>query len=148
MYTDLMSPYTFSNELFRRLNHVLSNPTAGDPEWPFGSLASGELATNVWEDDNTFYVEMEVPGIKTEDIDLSLLGSELTIKINRNREKEEKDVQYLRRERVFGSTVRTITLPFDSSPKEMEATVEHGVLRIRFVKPEEVKARKIAITAK
>lgn len=148
MYTELMTPYTFSNELFRRLNYVLNSATGNETDWPFGAFSSGELATNVWEDGNAFYVEMEVPGAKKDDIDLSLLGSELTIKINRDREKEEKDAQYLRRERIFGTTVRTIALPFESSPKEMEATVEHGVLRIRFVKPEEVKARKIAITAK
>jgi HSP20 family molecular chaperone IbpA len=86
MYTEIMNPY--SRNLFRRLNQILSTPSVfGSPllehEWPFGSLSSGELMTNVREDDDAFYVEMEVPGVKPDDIDLSFIGNELTLKITR-----------------------------------------------------------------
>ncbi|MCL2348966.1 MAG: Hsp20/alpha crystallin family protein [Planctomycetaceae bacterium] len=144
MSMELMNPYSFSNDLFRRLEQFLSMPVENDwMHWPFGSLSSGELSTNVWEDKNAFYVEMEVPGVKTEEIDLSLIGTELSVKISRPMPKEE--VRYLRRERSFGNMVRTITLPMEMSPKEMDATIEEGVLCVRLQKPEAEKARKITI---
>ncbi|HBT75766.1 MAG TPA: hypothetical protein DEB39_02310 [Planctomycetaceae bacterium] len=146
MYTELMYPHPY--DLFRRLNRVLSMPSMAEGDWPFGSLSSGELATNVREDEDAFYVEMEVPGVKPEEIDLSLIGTELTLKINRPAPKDDKNVRYLRRERVFGNMVRTITLPMDSTPKEMDATVENGVLCVRLKKPEAAKVQKISVAAK
>ncbi|MCL2346769.1 MAG: Hsp20/alpha crystallin family protein [Planctomycetaceae bacterium] len=146
MSMKLINPYSFSNDLFRRLDQFLSMPTENDwGDWPFGSLSSGELSTNVWEDEDAFYVEMEVPGIKPEEIDLSLIGTELSVKISRPAPKEEKEVRYLRRERSFGNMVRTITLPMEMSPKEMNATIEEGVLCVRLQKPEVEKIRKITI---
>lgn len=149
MYMELMNPYASSNDLFRRLERLLSlAPETAGNEWPFGSLSSGELSTNVWEDENAFYVEMEVPGVKPEEVDLSLIGSELNVKINRSPMKGENEPRYLRRERMFGDTVRTITLPVESAPKEMNATIEQGVLRVRLQKPEAKKAQKITINPK
>ena len=146
MYTELMYPHSY--DLLRRLNRVLSMPSMLESQWPFGSLSTGELATNVREDDDAFYVEMEVPGVKPEDIDLSCIGTELTLKINRPAPKDDKGVRYLRRERVFGNMVRTITLPIESAPKEMEATIENGVLCVRLKKPEAAKVQKITVAAK
>ena len=146
MYAELMYPHSY--DLLRRLNRFLSMPSMLESQWPFGSLSTGELATNVREDDDAFYVEMEVPGVKPEEIDLSCIGTELTLKINRPVPKDDKGVRYLRRERVFGNMVRTITLPVDSAPKEMDATIENGVLCVRLKKPEAAKVQKITVAAK
>ena len=146
MYAELMYPH--SHDLLRRLNRVLSMPSMLESQWPFGSLSTGELATNVREDDDAFYVEMEVPGVKPEEIDLSCIGTELTLKINRPAPKDDKSVRSLRRERVFGNMVRTITLPIDSAPKEMDAAIENGVLCVRLKKPEAAKVQKITVAAK
>jgi len=146
MYAELMYPHSY--DLLRRLNRVLSMPSMLESQWPFGSLSTGELATNVREDDEAFYVEMEVPGVKPEEIDLSCIGTELTLKIARPAPKEEKNIRYLRRERVFGNMVRTITLPIDSAPKEMEASIENGILCVRLKKPEAAKVQKITVAAK
>ena len=146
MYAELRYPHAF--DLFQRLNRFLSASSMTEGDWPFGSLSTGELATNVREDDDAFYVEMEVPGVKPEQIDLSLMGTELTLKISRPAPTDEKNVRYLRRERVFGNMVRTITLPMDSVPKDMEATVENGILCVRFRKPEAAKVQKITVAAK
>ncbi|MDR2754341.1 MAG: Hsp20/alpha crystallin family protein [Planctomycetaceae bacterium] len=148
MYSELVYPYPFSRELFRRLNQFFSMPSLNESEGLFGSLSSGELATNVWEDEDAFYVEMEVPGIKPEEIDLSIIGTELQVKITGPHENESKNVRYLRRERTFGNTVRTITLPLDSAPKELDASIESGVLCVRLRKPEEAKVQKITVSPK
>jgi len=146
MYAELMYPH--SQDWLRRLNRLLSMPSMLESQWPFGSLSTGELATNVREDEDAFYVEMEVPGVKPEEIDLSFIGSELTLKISRPAPKEEKNVRYLRRERVFGNMVRTITLPMNSTPQEMEASIENGILCVRLKKPEAAKVQKISVAAK
>ncbi len=146
MYAQL--GYPVSPELIRRFNQWFSPLWEGDFENPFGSFSSGESATNVREDENAYYVEMEVPGVKTENIDLSLLGGELNIKIERPEPKDDENCTYLRRERKFGTTVRKITLPLDSPPKEIEASVELGVLTVTLKKPEAAKVQKIAIQPK
>ena len=146
MYTEIMYPHSY--DLFRRLNRLLSMPTAFEGDGLFGSLSTGELPTNVREDEDAFYVEMEVPGVKPEEIDLSFIGSELTLKINRPQPKEGGKVRYLRRERVFGNMVRTITLPMHSAPKEMDASIENGILCVRLRKPEAAKVQTIAVSTK
>ena len=148
MYTGLISHPYHLFPLLQRLNQVLSASSESESDWPFGSLGTGELATNIHEDEDAFYVEMEVPGVKPEEIDLSLVGNELTLKIHRPAPAEEKNVRYLRRERLFGSSVRAITLPMDSAPKEMDATVENGILCVRLKKPEAAKVQKITVAAK
>ena len=146
MYAELMYPHSY--DMFRHLNRLLSMPSMHENNGLFGSLSTGELATNVREDDDAFYVEMEVPGVKPEEIDLSFIGTELTLKISRPAPKDDKNARYLRRERVFGNMVRTITLPMDSVPKEMDASIENGVLCVRLKKPEAAKVQKITVAAK
>ena len=146
MYTELMYPHPY--KLFQRLNQFLSMPSMTEGDWPFGSLSTGESATNIHEDEDAWYIEMEVPGVKPDEIDLTLIGTELTLKVSRPSPAEEKNVRYLRRERTFGNMVRTITLPMDSAPKEMDANIENGVLCVRLKKPEAAKVQKIAVAAK
>lgn len=146
MYAELMYPH--SHDLFQRLNRFFSMPLATEGDWLFGSLSTGEMATNVREDNDALYVEMEVPGVKPDEIDLSLIGTELTLKVNRPAPTKEKNVRYLRRERGFGNMLRTITLPMDSAPKAIEATVDNGILCVRLGKPEEAKIQKITVVAK
>ena len=146
MYMDLIYPRSY--DMFQRLNRFLSMPSMLEGNWLLGSLSAGELATNVREDENAFYVEMEVPGVRPEEIDLSLIGTELTLKISRPAPADEKNTRYLRRERVFGNMLRTITLPMDSAPKTMDATVENGILCVRLGKPEAAKIQKITVAAK
>jgi len=146
MHTELMYPY--SHDVFRHLHRLFSMPLMTENDWPFGSLSTGELATNVREDDDAYYVEMEVPGVKPEEIDLSFIGTELTLKINRQCPQDEENVRYLRRERVFGTMVRTISLPMDAAPKEMDASIENGILCVRLRKPEVAKVQKITVSTK
>lgn len=145
-------------EMFRRLNRLLAAPLEGDLEGPFNSFSSGDLMTNVHEDKDSVYVEMEVPGVKPEEVDISLVGTELTVKIrheekNEAKEKNEKNVsvkdrpRYLRRERFLESVVRTIDLPMETPPKDVNAKIEDGILRITLHKAEPAKVKKIEVAA-
>ena len=140
--------YPFSHELFRRLNQFLSTTMSGENETPFSSLSSGELVTNVREDEEAFYVEMEVPGVKPENVDVTMIGAELSIKIERTEPQNNDQKRFLRRERRFGNIRRTITLPLDSPSKEIDASMDQGILCIRLKKPEEAKVQKISVNTK
>ena len=104
--------------------------------------------TNVYEKDNTLVVKAELPGVKKEDIDVTLDRGDLVIRGERKAEKEVKEEQYYRMERSYGSFYRRLPLPFEIKPEQIEAKFADGVLEIMIPKPPEAKTQptKIAVT--
>ena len=86
-------------------------------------------AANVWEQDDALLVEMEVPGIKSDQVDISVAGGELSVKINRP-EIVQEGVTYHRRERPVGSLTRVLRLPVEVDANRVEAELRDGVLLI------------------
>jgi HSP20 family protein len=107
---------------------------------------AGGPAMNIWEDGDTLHAEVEVPGMTMKDIEVSVIGAELTIKGERKPMAGEK-LAYHRQERVFGSLSRTLTLPYEINADAVEATLRDGVLTIRLPKAESARARRIAVKA-
>ena len=103
---------------------------------------------DVFDKGDKFVVKAELPGMKEEDIDVSVVGDMLTIKGERKAEKEIEEEDYYCCERSYGSFLRSITLPFTVDPKKIEATYEDGVLEVSLSKAAEVKPKKVAVTAK
>lgn len=100
---------------------------------------------NLWEDDDAFFVEAELPGLDLNDIEVFVTGSnELTIKGERKSTAGEKSVPH-RQERAFGQFVRTLTLPTNVDDSQVEARLEHGVLKLRLPKHANAKPRKIEV---
>jgi HSP20 family protein len=105
-------------------------------------------AIEVFEKKDKFVVKAEIPGMKEEDIDVSVVGDILTIKGERNTESEVKEEDYYCCERSYGSFSRSIALPSSVDAKKIEASYEDGVLEVSLPKAPEVKAKKVAVTAK
>ena len=101
-------------------------------------------AVNVWEQGNALLVEMEVPGIKNDQVNISVVGGELSIKIDRP-EVEQENVRYHRRERPVGSFTRVLRLPVEVNADRVEAELRDGVLSITLPKAESAKPRKINV---
>lgn len=101
---------------------------------------------NAWEDGNAFFVEAEVPGMRMEDIELSVVGNELTIRATRKLGAPE-GATHLRRERFTGEFTRSIALPSVVDAGRVEAVLRDGVLLVTLPKPEEAKARRITVKA-
>lgn len=99
---------------------------------------------NVWEDGDIFFVEAELPGFKMENIDVEILGNEITLKGKREPENRE-NVSFHRTERGHGEFTRVLTLPTDVDSNKVEATLRDGVLTIKLPKAEAAKARKIEV---
>ena len=107
----------------------------------------GELgmALDVAEENDAFVVKASLPGVKPEDIDVTLSDNVLTIKGELRQDEEHKEEAYHVRERRWGSFVRSITLGTSVNADAIEATNEHGVLTLRLPKSEAVKPKKIPV---
>lgn len=100
---------------------------------------------NVWEDEQAFYLEAELPGMSIEDLEIYVHdGDQLTIKGHRDMQ-EIKNAKPLKRERSFGEFTRTFKLESDVDVQMISASLDHGVLTIKLPKNETVKPRKINI---
>ncbi len=98
--------------------------------------------TSVWEDDGNFTVELDLPGIAPDDLDVTVDDGKLTVTAKRT---DAEDRKYLHQERRFGELTRSITLPESVDPESIEAEYVHGVLRVTLTKRPEVQPRKIEI---
>ena len=105
-------------------------------------------AIEVFEKEDKFVVKAELPGMKEEDIDVSVVGDTLTIRGERKAESEVKEEDYYCCERSYGSFSRSIALPSSVDAKKIEASYEDGVLEVSLPKAPEVKAKKITVSAK
>ena len=104
-------------------------------------------AINVWDEGEALVAEAELPGLKSEDLDVSVVGGELTIKGERKPLIEES-VSYHRHERGTGSFTRVLRLPVEVNAESVQATLHDGVLTIRMPKAEAAMPRKISVQTK
>lgn len=103
------------------------------------------LAVDMYETPDSVVVKTSVPGVKPEDIDITITGNTLTIKgETRVEEKVEKE-HYIRQERRYGVFQRSIQLPDALVGDKAEATFEHGVLTLTIPKSEEAKPKTIKV---
>ncbi|MAG14654.1 MAG: molecular chaperone Hsp20 [Dehalococcoidales bacterium] len=105
-------------------------------------------AVEVFEKEGKFVVKAELPGIKEEDMDISVVDNTLTIKGEKKTESEVKEEDYYCCECSYGSFSRSIALPSNVDAKKIAASYEDGVLGISLPKASEVKPKKISISAK
>jgi len=105
-------------------------------------------AIEVFEKKDKYVVKAELPGMKEEDIDVSVEGDTLTIKGERKAESEVKEEDYYCCERSYGSFSRSIAVPSNVDAKKIEASYEDGVLEVSLPKAPEVKPKKISVSAK
>lgn len=112
-----------------------------------GNRAGADFAppVDVHEEKDAYVLRAELPGVKREDIDISLEENVLTIKGERRFEKDEENKRYHRIERAYGNFVRYFQLPKLVDAERVEAGLTDGLLTVRVPKQEAVKARKIDV---
>lgn len=101
-------------------------------------------AMNVIDENDRILVYAELPGVKPEDIEVSVEGSNLSLRGERRRE-DLGNVGYHRRERPAGKFQKSLTLPVEIKPEAVEAQCEHGVLKLTLPKAEHARPRKIEV---
>lgn len=102
-------------------------------------------AVDIYEDEHNISLKVEVPGIDEKDIDVRLENNTLTIRGERKFEKEEKEENFRRVERQYGSFSRSFSLPNVVDTENVQATYEKGVLEIRLAKKAEAKPKQIKV---
>ncbi len=131
-----------AEEFWRRPFPSLFRPERWFPE---SLLPMRMPSLDVYQDQEEVVVKADVPGLAREDIEVTLTGETLTIKGERKEEKEVKEPDYHRRERSYGSFVRSVTLPCEVKSDEIKATLKNGVLEIRLPKTEEAKKKSVTV---
>ena len=117
--------------------------------WPFRSQEGGDLpVVDMYEEDGDLMVKASLPGLKPEEVDITITGTTLHIRGETKDETEEKRGDYYYKERSCGAFERSLDLPVEVKADEAQATFENGVLTLKLPKAEQVKAKQIKIQAK
>jgi HSP20 family protein len=118
------------------------------PEGPEEALTTTNFAppVDIYEDEHNITLKMEAPGIDEKDIDVRVEGNTLTVHGERKLEKDEKEENYRRIERQYGSFTRSFTLPSSVDAGQVSAQWDKGVLKINLAKKVEAKPKQIKIT--
>lgn len=102
---------------------------------------------NMYEENDKFVINAEMPGVKVEDLNIALEGDTLTIQGKRERPAEEGVLSFHRREIASGSFSRALSLPQSVDPERVEARLARGVLAITLMKARDASPRRIAVRA-
>jgi HSP20 family protein len=147
---DLWRENSFLSNFERRMESLFDEVFDGD----LVSYATPELRgifyprIDVRETGHAFKISAEIPGMRQEDIDVSVHDGVLSISGEKKVEKDEKDVNYQHVERAYGSFCRDVSLPDSVDSERIEATYKNGVLHITLLKTEKAmkESRKIPVT--
>jgi HSP20 family protein len=136
-FRDLMS---IQNEL----NRLFGRTYAGGESTTSGSWVP---ALDVFETEDKFVVKVELPGLKPDEVDVSVEDSTLTIRGERKFYEDVSDDSFHRVERRYGAFQRSLTLPQTADAERIEAAFDRGVLTVEVPKAEQAKPKKIEIKA-
>jgi HSP20 family protein len=128
-----------------RMNRVFRG--SHSPEGPEEALTTTTLAppVDIYEDEHNIILKIEVPGIDEKDLGVSIQNNTLTVRGERKIEKDEKEENFHRVERQYGSFTRSFTLPSSVDPGQVNARCDKGVLKISLAKKAEAKPTQIKV---
>jgi len=133
-----------SEDLFRWLRSEVErvfDTMARPGELRPSSEALPALALDMTESDDTYRVTAELPGMKDDDVEVTLAGGVLTISGEKRQDEEHEEGGAMLRERRYGAFTRSIPLPEDADPAHVEARIKKGVLTIQVRKDEQAASR-------
>jgi len=122
-----------------RRSEALTGPLLREP------LAGVFPLMNVTEDPDNYYVRAELPGIKADELNISITGSGLSVAGERTMPAENEKAGYHRREREAGKFSRVVGLPSEVDTSKVEARCVDGLLTVVLPKAEEAKPKQIAV---
>jgi HSP20 family protein len=140
------APVRASLDPFRMLGDLLRWDPFGDFDRGAG-LQAGAFApsVDVRETPQSFVFKVDLPGVKEENVDITVTGNRLTISGQREEEKRDDNDRYHVYESSYGSFARTFTLPEGVDPDAVRADMKNGVLEVSVPKRPEVQPRKISV---
>jgi HSP20 family protein len=117
------------------------------PEGPEEALTTTSFAppVDIYEEEHVITLKLEVPGIDEKDIQVHIENNTLIVHGERKMEKEEKEENFRRVERQYGSFTRSFTLPSTVDPAQVSADYDKGVLKVKLAKKAEARPRQIKV---
>jgi len=126
------------NDNFTRMNQVFNSMLTNS----FHSFQDLETTkVNMYEKDNKYYIEYQVPGAKKEDLKLSLQNNVLKLETTKKVQKEETGKDYVKKEFSYGSEQRVVLLPSDAQTKELSTKYNNGLLTVTIPKKAQIKSK-------
>jgi HSP20 family protein len=139
------SPFRQLSTLRNEIDHLFESPlnllTSSSQQFLSGWLP----AIDLYEDNDHFTLKAEIPGMRKEDIDISLHGDLLSLSGERKEDEQLAKTQVYRAERNLGRFHRTFTLPVPVAADKVQATYKDGILAVTLPKAEEAKPRQINV---
>lgn len=137
-------PFREMMTLRSRVDHLFENMFAR-PRGEWLATIFDYPALDMYESDGKIKVDMPLPGVKPEEVELTISGNTLTVKGERKAKEEVKDEHYYRHEMHYGTFTRTVTLPEMVDVAKPEAAFENGVLMVSFPKLKTIEPKRIEI---
>ena len=137
-------PFREFSTLQDRMNRLFRE-TQGNTQDDSLTSSNFAPAVDVYEDEHNVTLKIEVPGIDEKDIDVRIENNTLTVHGERKIEKEEKEENYRRVERQYGSFTRTFNLPPTVDAEKVQADYDKGVLKITLPKKAEAKPKQVRV---
>jgi len=138
------SPFDRLATLREEMNRLLDGNMAAFGR-EAGLFSGWNPSLDVFQDKDNVYVKVELPGMKKEEIDISLHEGMLTVTGERKRESETREGEAFRSERFFGRFHRSVTLPTLVDGTKVKATYKDGILTVELPKAEEAKPKQIQV---
>jgi HSP20 family protein len=137
--------FSITQDRMNRMNRLFRESYS--PESPDEALTTTSFAppVDIYEDEHDITLKLEVPGIDDKDIDVHIENTTLTVHGERKIEKEEKEENFRRVERQYGSFTRSFTLPSSVDSGQVSAHYDKGVLKIKLAKKAEAKPKQIKV---
>lgn len=144
--TNVWDPIPELNELQNRFNTLFGRTALrpGNGEEALG-LADWAPAVDISEDDKEFVIKAELPGLKREEVKVTIEEGVLSITGERKSEKEEKNKKFHRVERSYGSFLRSFTLPDGADATKVNAEFSDGMLNVRLAKTPKAQPKTIEV---
>jgi HSP20 family protein len=138
------APFREANSLQSRVNSLLRDLNSENDTISAGGFVP---PVDVYEDEKKVVLKLEVPGVEEKDLQVSVENQTLTVRRERKFESEEKEENFHRIERRYGSFYRSFTLPTTVDTENVDAKYNAGVLRVELNKKAEAQPRQIKVKA-
>ena len=138
-------PFRELEDMSERLNRVFSRPSLRNSGKENLTVADWMPTVDISETDGEYLIKAELPEVKKEDVKVTVENGVLTLQGERRQEKEEKGKKFHRVERLYGSFVRSFSLPESVDESGVKAEYKEGVLNLHLPKSEKVKPKAIDV---
>jgi HSP20 family protein len=140
-------PFKELEDVSNRLNHIFGRVTArSEPDREMLTTADWMPSVDISETDAAYLVKGEIPGVKKEDVKVTIQDGMLTIQGERKQEKEEKGKKFHRIERSYGSFARSFRVPDDADESKVKAEFKDGMINVTLPKSAKAKAKAIEVS--